>query len=253
MKRRGVIDTTCGRRHDTPATAAGKADAAPPALTSGESARAPPRGCGRRRARIPGRASSGTLRAGRMQRVKPIWAASRTRRPAWPAPRTSPPRPTSPKSTVCGGQRAVAEGRGDRRGHPEVGRGLVDLEAAGDAHEDVVAEQLQARPASRARRAAGWCGWGRCRATSGAGCRRRWARRAPAPRPASAASPRSWPPPPSPGAPAWRSARKSADGLATGLQAGAGHLEDARARETAPKRFFTARTIRWCWRFSPSK
>ena len=48
--------------------------------------------------------SSGTLRAGRMQRVKPIWAASRTRKAACPELRTSPPRPTSPKTTVRAGK-----------------------------------------------------------------------------------------------------------------------------------------------------
>src|SRR5687767_7642143 len=33
-------------------------------------------------------------------------------------------------------QRPVAEGRGEGRGHPQVGRRLRDLEAADDAHED---------------------------------------------------------------------------------------------------------------------
>src|SRR5713101_3804942 len=54
--------------------------------------------------------SSGTLRAGRMQRV----------------------------------ERAVAERRSDGGRDPQVGRGLGDLQSSGHAHEDVVAEELQA-------------------------------------------------------------------------------------------------------------
>ncbi len=55
-----------------------------------------------------------------------------------------------------------------------------------------------------------------------------------------------------PGAPACRSERKSAEGFATGLRP-APVISKTPSSETAPKRFFTARTIRWCWRFSPSK
>ena len=55
-----------------------------------------------------------------------------------------------------------------------------------------------------------------------------------------------------PAAPACRSARNSADGFATGCRP-APVISKTPSSETAPKRFFTARTIRWCWRFSPSK
>ena len=55
-----------------------------------------------------------------------------------------------------------------------------------------------------------------------------------------------------PGEPAGRSARNSADGLGTGFSP-APVISNTPSSETAPKRFFTARTMRWCWRFSPSK
>ena len=55
-----------------------------------------------------------------------------------------------------------------------------------------------------------------------------------------------------PGDPACRSARKSAEGFATGLRP-APVISKTPSSDTAPKRFFTALTIRWCWRFSPSK
>ncbi len=55
-----------------------------------------------------------------------------------------------------------------------------------------------------------------------------------------------------PGEPAMRSARKRAEGLATGFRP-TPVISNTPSSETAPKRFFTARTIRWCWRFSPSK
>ena len=237
-----------GWRNDTAAGRGSKGFAA----FSRRGAPALPRGCGRRRAAIPGGASSGTLRAGSRQRVKPICAASRTRSPAWPAPRTSPPRPTSPNSTVCGRQRPVAEGGGDGRRDAQVGRRLVDLEAAGDAHEHVVAQQLQpdallehgqqqvgavgvdaerhpARRAERGRRDERLhLDQHRTRALD-RGDHRRAGRRPPAARRGTA--PRGWRP-------------------------AAGRRPSSRRRpssETAPKRFLTARTMRWCWRFSPSK
>ena len=62
----------------------------------------------------------GTLRAGRMQRVKPICAASRTRRPAWPAPRTSPARPDLAEDDRA---RRAAAGCGTTRPPPPPPRG----------------------------------------------------------------------------------------------------------------------------------
>ena len=55
-----------------------------------------------------------------------------------------------------------------------------------------------------------------------------------------------------PGEPAGRSARKSAEGFATGVSP-VSVISKTPSSEIAPKRFFTARTMRWCWRFSPSK
>ena len=55
-----------------------------------------------------------------------------------------------------------------------------------------------------------------------------------------------------PGEPSLRSARKSAEGLATGLRP-APVISKTPISETAPKRFLTARTMRWCCLFSPSK
>ena len=55
-----------------------------------------------------------------------------------------------------------------------------------------------------------------------------------------------------PGDVACRSARNSAEGLATGCRP-VPVISKTPSSETAPKRFLTARTMRWCWRFSPSK
>ena len=115
-----------------------------PERLSRRAARAPPRGCARRRASMPAGASSGTLRAGSRQRVKPICAASRTRSPAWLALAHLAAQAHLAEQHGVRRQRAVAEGRGDGRGHAEVGGGLVHLEPAGDAHEHVVAQQLEA-------------------------------------------------------------------------------------------------------------
>ena len=44
------------------------------------------------------------------------------------------------------GQGPAAERRRDGGGHPEVGRRLVHVEPPGDAHEDVIPEELEANP-----------------------------------------------------------------------------------------------------------
>ena len=55
-----------------------------------------------------------------------------------------------------------------------------------------------------------------------------------------------------PGEPTGRSARNSADGLATGCRP-CSVISNTPSSDTAPKRFLTARTMRWCCCFSPSK
>ena len=196
--------------------------------------------------------SSGTLRAGRMQRVKPICAASRTRRAACPELRTSPPRPTSPKTTVRGGRGRLRNDEATAAATPRSAagsatsrppatltntssprscsptrfsstamqqRGAVGVEA--DGHAARVAERRRARP--------------------GPGSPRAWD-----------ASPRRWPPPPSPASrPAARTgtARTGWGPACRPVPV----ISKTPSSEIAPKRFFTARTMRWCWCFSPSK
>ena len=90
------------------------------------------------------------------------------------------------------------------------------------------------RRASRARRGAGSCGSGRCRATCAAACRRRSARRGPAPRRASAASPRSWQTTAEPGEPGLPLGEEERRGVRRpACRPGARHLEDAQLRDRA--------------------
>ena len=78
--------------------------------------------------------------SGRSPSARPRGCAGRP----GPTPRTSPARPDLAEEHGARGQRAVAERRGHRGGHAQVGRRLRHLEAAGHAHEDVVAQQLEA-------------------------------------------------------------------------------------------------------------
>ena len=102
----------------------------------------PPRRARRSRRQEAG--SVGRLRAGSTTRVKPIWAASRMRRAAWPAPRTSPARPTSPKTAVWAGSGRLRKDDAMAAATPRSAAGSAHLEPAGDAHEHVVAQELQA-------------------------------------------------------------------------------------------------------------
>ena len=132
------------------------------------------------------------------------------------------------------GQGPVPERRRDGRRDAEVGRRLRHLQAAGDAHEHVVAEELRGptRFSSTARSSVVRLA-SRPMRHAARRCRTRSARRGPGSRPAWDASPRRWPPPPSPASPASRSDRNSAEGLGTGLQARARHLEDAQLGDRA--------------------
>jgi len=98
-----------------------------------------------------------------------ICAASR-RRSAGPAARPSPPSPTRPRGprgragAGCGKEDATAAAT---RGRPPA------RPPPGPGHATNTSSPQRLEPtASRARRGAGSCGWGRCRATSAGGCRK---------------------------------------------------------------------------------
>ena len=211
------------------------------------------RGCGRRRARMPSTSArhvAGGQDAAREAHLRGL--AHAQARPG-PTPRTSPARPTSPKTTVRAGSGPVAERGRDRGRHPEVGRRLRDLAAR--------------RPRSRRRRRRAARGPRASRARPGAGVVR-LASRPMAMRRGVAErgrrdqglhldqhGPRAL------DGGHHRRARASPPGARTGT-APTGWAPACRpvpvisntpSSETAPKRFLTARTMRWCWCFSPSK
>jgi len=165
----------------------------------------------------PGGPRPGRCAAGRMQRVKPICARLADPQARLSAPRTSPPRPTSPKSTVWRGQGAVAEGRRHGRGHAEVGRRLLHLEARPPRSRDVVAEELEAdsllQHGEEQARAVGID----AERHAAAACRRgrrdeAWISTSTGREPSIVHTTAE------PGAPACRSERKRAEGFATGLR-----------------------------------
>ena len=194
-------------------------------------------------------ASSGTLRAGRMQRVKPICAASRMRRAAWPVPRTSPASPTSPKTTV-------RAGRGRLR-NEEATAAATPRSAAGSATSRPPAT-LTNTSSPRSCRPTRFSSTARSSVVrlasrpmvmrrglpNDVGDTRAWISTSMGREPSTVATTAE------PGDPARRSDRNSADGFGTGVRP-APVISNTPISEIAPKRFFTARTMRWCWCFSP--
>ena len=140
---------------------------------------------------------------------------------------------------------APLRGRRDRERDGKVRAGLVDAHAAGDVDEDVGLAERRCRRAARARRRSSRAASGRRRCRRGAASRGRSARRAPAPRAGSAASPRARrrrrrrPRP-------RRVRPKSSDGSGTPTRP-APVISKTPSSFVEPKRFFVARRTRCAW------
>ena len=171
---------------------------------------------------------------GRMQRVKPIWAASRMRRAAWPAPRTSPAEAHLAEDR--GVRRATGGcGRTRRRPRPRPGRPRARRPRARRRRSRTRRRPRSSRPTRFSSTASS-----RLRPVR-VDAERHAARRAEGRRRDQrlhldqhrAACPRRWPPPPSPATRLEPLGQEERRGVGHRLQPGARHLEDAQLRDRA--------------------
>ena len=193
----------------------------------------------------PPRRSRPPSRPARAPTSSPSLRHSSTAAGACVAGRSRPVRPISPNAASPSRTGDAARGRGDRERDPEVGAGLVDPDAAGDVDEHVGAAERQRRRAGRARRRSSRGASGRRRWRRGAASRGRSARRAPGSRAAAAASPRARRPRRRRPRPA-RCGRRAPRGR--GRRRGRSPvISKTPSSFVEPKRFLTARRMRWAW------